>query len=426
MTAIHPRLFLGWLFAALFSIPAFAADWPAWRGPSGDGVCTETKLPLRWGTNENVRWRVPLPDRGNSTPVVSGDRVFITQAIEKEGRRLVMCFDRTSGKKLWESGTTYSEKEPTHETNPYCAGSPATDGERVIASFGSAGLFCYAMDGKQLWRRDFGPQRHIWGNASSPALWKDLCFLNFGPGERTFLVALNKKTGDTVWQHDEPGGKFGDAKPGEDQRSVWVGSWSTPLVIKAGAAEELIMIWPNRVASYQPPSGKENWTCRGLNPLVYASPLFADGVIVAMGGFMGSALAVKTGGSGDVTDTHRLWHRPKTRQRIGSGVIHDGHIYILNDPGIAECIDLKTGSPRWEERLKGPGAKADNWSSMVLAGERLYVINQSGDAFVVRAAPEFQVLATNSMAETTMASIAPAHGNLFIRTYKHLWCIGEN
>jgi outer membrane protein assembly factor BamB len=402
-----------------------AADWPGWRGPTGMGICTEAQIPLRWSATENVRWRVALPDRGNSTPVISGDRVFVTQAIEKEGRRMVMCFDRVSGKILWEGGTSFSEKEPTHETNPYCAGSPATDGERVIASFGSAGLFCYDMNGKEMWRRDFGKQWHIWGNASSPVIWKDLCFLNFGPGERTFLVALNKKTGETVWQHDEPGGKFGDGKPGEDQRSLWIGSWSTPVVIKSGPAEEMLTTWPHRVASYEPASGKEIWTCRGLNPLVYTSPLFADGVVVAMGGFMGSALAVKTGGKGDVTETHRLWHKPKTRQRIGSGVIHDGYIYILNDPGIAECIDLKTGSTRWEERLKGSGAKADNWSSMVLAGDKLYAINQSGDGFVVRASPTFEVLATNSLAETTMASTAPSRGNLFIRTYKHLWCIGK-
>ena len=411
-------------FIAVFLNLANGADWPAWRGPAGDGTSKETNLPLRWSTNENVRWRVPLPDRGNSTPIIFGDRVYITQAIEKDNKRLLMCFDRHTGKALWESGTTYSEKEPTHETNPYCSASPVTDGERVIASFGSAGLFCYDRNGKELWRRDFGKQWHVWGNAASPVIWKDICFLNVGPGVNTFLVALDKKTGETVWQHQEPGGHFGDAKPGEEQRSVWIGSWSTPLLIQTGMAEELIMTWPKRVASYEPQSGKENWTCGGLNPLVYTSPLFENGAVVAMGGFGGSALAVKTGGKGDVTDTHRLWHKPKNKQRIGSGVMHGGHVYILTDPGIAECIDVKTGTPVWEERLKGPGAKGDSWSSMVEAGDRLYVVNQSGDSFVLRASPTFEVLATNSIPERTMASLAPAHGDIFLRTYQHLYCLG--
>jgi hypothetical protein len=227
-----------------------------------------------------------------------------------------------------------------------------------------------------------------------------------------------------VWQHDEPGGKFGEGKSGEDQRSLWVGSWSTPVVIKPGTSDELIMTWPGRVTSYDPASGKETWTCSGLNPLVYTSPVVDDGIVVAMGGFSGSALGVKTGGSGDITATHRLWHKPKNRQRIGSGVAHDSHVYILTDPGIGECIDMKTGSPSWEERLKGPGAKADSWSSMVLAGEKLYVINQSGDSFILRASPKFEVLATNSIPERTLSSLAPAYGNIFIRTYKHLYCIG--
>jgi len=409
----------------VFTAVSSAKDWPAWRGPNGDGVCTEKSLPLHWSTNENVRWKVALPDRGNSTPIVYGDRVFITQAIEKDGKRMLLCFDRSTGKKLWESGTTYTEKEPTHETNPYCSASPVTDGERVIASFGSAGLFCYDMNGKEIWRRDFGKQRHIWGNAASPVIWKNLCFLNVGPGERTSLVALDKKTGETVWQHDEAGGHYGEAKPGENQASVWIGSWSTPLMIKEAGTDEMIMSWPKRVAAYEPGSGKELWTCSGLNPLVYTSPLLSDGVVVAMGGFGGSSLGVKTGGHGDVTETHRLWQRPKNRQRIGSGVVHDGHVYMLTDPGIAECYDMKTGTMRYEERVKGPGAKADNWSSMVLAGDNLYAINQSGDAFVLRASPKFEVLATNSLPEMTRASIAPAHGNLFVRTYKHLWCIGE-
>jgi len=138
-----------------------AANWPAWRGPHGTGVCEERNLPLAWSTNENVRWRVALPERGNSTPVIWGDRVFVTQAVDAEHRRMLMCFDKASGKLLWKSGVTYTDKEPTHDTNPYCSASPVTDGEQVIASYGSAGLYAYDFSGKELWHRDLGKQPHI-------------------------------------------------------------------------------------------------------------------------------------------------------------------------------------------------------------------------------------------------------------------------
>lgn len=405
------------------AVAALGGPWPGWRGPEGTGVSEERGLPLRWTETENVRWKVPLPDRGNSTPVVWGNRIYVTQAIEKENRRTLMCFDRRDGKLLWQKGTVYTEKEPTHGTNPYCAASPVTDGERVIASFGSAGLFCYDMNGNEMWRRDFGKQIHIWGNAASPMLHENLCVLNVGPGENTFLVAVDKATGKTVWQVEEPGGKSGLRSPGD--REEWVGSWSTPIVVRAGNRPELIMTFPNRVRAFEPGTGKELWTCHGLNPLVYTSPLHEDGIIVAMGGFNGSSLAVRVGGSGDVTQTHRLWQIPRTKQRIGSGVISRGHIYIHNDPGIAECFELTTGKLVWEERLTGKGPKNDSWSSMVLSEDKLFVVNQSGDTFVLRASPKFELLNTNSLGETTMASLVPSDGEFFIRTYQHLWCISN-
>jgi outer membrane protein assembly factor BamB len=409
----------------LLSSVGLFANWPAWRGPEGTGVARESTLPLRWSTNENIHWRTPLPERGNSTPIVWNDAVFITQAIEKENRRTLICFDRKTGKQRWQKGVTYSEKEPTHETNPYCSASAVTDGERIVASYGSAGLYCYDLKGNELWHRDFGKQHHIWGNAASPIIHEELCVLNVGPGERSFLVALDKRTGNTVWQVDEPGGHSGRAKPGDDSRDIWIGSWSTPIVIEENGREQLIMSFPKRVAAFDPKSGKEIWTCAGLNPLVYTSPLYADGIVVAMGGYSGSALAVKTGGRGDVTETHRLWQHPRTRQRIGSGVIHDGHVYILNELPTAECYELKTGKPVADRRLKGSGPKGENWSSMVLAGDRIYVINQSGDTFVLKASPQMETLAMNSLGEFTNASLAPSDGEIFIRTHKALWCVKD-
>lgn len=415
---------LGLALSVIESQGLRADNWPAWRGPLGTGISSERRLPLHWSTNQNILWRAPLPEAGNSTPVVWNQRIFLTQANHE--RRTVMCFDRKDGDLLWEEGPAYSRTETTHESNPHCASSPVTDGKRVIAWFGSAGLYCYDFQGREMWRCDLGPQHHLWGWGASPILHGDLCVLNFGPGKRTFLIALNKKSGKVVWRIDEPGGDSGENKPGQD-KPEWIGSWSTPIVIKAAGREELVLTWPKRVAAFDPNTGREFWTCAGLNQLVYTSPLYEPDkqLIVAMGGFMGMALAVEAGGTGDVTATRRRWHHPKTKQRIGSGVIHAGHIYILNDPGIAECFELETGKLVWEERLKGPAAKSDNWSSMISADDRLYAINQGGDAFVLKASPRFEVLATNSIGEMTISSLAASHGDLFIRSYRNLWCVRD-
>jgi outer membrane protein assembly factor BamB len=399
-----------------------AAHWPSWRGPNADGTTSETDLPLKWDKETNVRWHVPLPDRGNSTPVIWGQKVFVTQAIEKENRRTLMCFDRANGKLLWQQGVVYPEKEVTHATNPQCSASPVTDGERVIVSFGSAGLYCYDLSGKELWKRELGKLVHIWGHAASPVLAGDLCYLNYGPGETTFLIALDKRTGKTVWQHDEPGGSSGNPVPGKENRDLWVGSWSDPIVRKIEGQEQLLMTYPKRICAFDPLTGKELWTCEGLNPLVYTSPIFSEGIVVGMGGFNGSAAAVKAGGSGDIT-SRRLWQHPKTKQRIGSGVIHESYVFIFNDPGVAECFELKTGKLIWEERVKGPAANGQNWSSFVLSGDRLYAVNQGGDGIVLRASPKFEVLGINPLGEKTIASIGVSDGELFIRTYQQLWCI---
>jgi outer membrane protein assembly factor BamB len=241
------------------------------------------------------------------------------------------------------------------------------------------------------------------------------------------LLALDKRSGKTVWQFDEGEIDVGKRTDGFQGREPGViCTYSTPLVAHAGGHDELIMSFPRYVRAFDPASGKELWHCDGLNPLVYTSPVHRDGVVVAMGGFQGNSVAVRTGGQGDVTSSHRLWRTTRTKTGIGSAVIHDGHIYILNSGGIAECLELKTGKAVWTERVKGPGPKGDSWSSMVLAGDRIYVLNQSGDCLVLRASPQFELLAANSIGnEMTNASVAVSDGELFIRTHQRLWCIAE-
>ena len=416
------------LFASIaLSVPLLAANWPAWRGPNQNGETPETNLPLKWSAKENVKWKSELPDRGNSSPIVWGNRVFVTQAMEKEGKRLLICLDRKDGQVLWQKGPAFAEKEPTHDTNPQNSPSPVTDGHRVIAWFGSAGLYCYDMNGNELWKRDLGRQTHEWGYASSPVIHKDLVFLNFGPGKRSFLAAFDKQTGKTIWENDIP-----EVQPESREDNFRgrpngvIGSWSTPIVIDFEGREELIVSLPDWVKAFDPATGRELWRCAGPNPLLYTSPVYGEGVVVVMGGFHGPTLAVKPGGEGDVTETHRLWKSGRTENRLGSPVIKDGHIYVMNMPGIAECLELKTGKQIWEERLRGKGPNNASWSSMVLAGDRIYILNQSSETFVLRASPTFQVLAVNSLEdELTNSSIAISNGEIFIRTHENLWCIAS-
>ncbi len=407
------------------SSSALAAHWPAWRGPDGTGVSTEKHLPTRWSATENIRWKVALPERGNSTPIIWGDRVFVAQPAGNE--RTLMCFDRAGGKLLWQKGVTYTAPDATHEANPYCSASPATDGERVIVWFGSAGVVCYDMQGAQLWKRDLGKQSHEWGYGSSPILHGDLCILYFGPGPGSFLTALDKQTGKTVWRVEEPlvePRKRTDGFKGKEPGII--GTFTSPILIRAAGRDELVMSFPQQLRAYDPKTGAELWHCDGLNELIYASPLAADGVVVGMGGYFGNSIAVKPGGKGDVTATHRLWQSVRTKTGIGSGVIHDGHIFIMTGGARVQCLDLKTGNEVWLETARGKGATGDSWSSMTLADGKLYVLNQGGDCVVLKASPKFELLAANSLGnERADSSVAVSNGDLFIHTHKHLWCVSE-
>jgi outer membrane protein assembly factor BamB len=405
----------GVLLSCAAALPA--DNWPAWRGPHGDGHARAKAPPLTWSQTENVRWKTPLPGPGNSSPIVWNDRVFLTQALDNGRRRAVLCFDRANGKLLWQRETVYSEKESTHETNPYCSASPVTDGERVVASLGSAGLVCYNFAGKELWRKEVGKLEHIWGNASSPILYGDLVILWCGPGERQFLLAVNKSSGETVWKHEEPGGKSGKAGPKE-----WLGSFCTPLVARVGDRDELILGVPKKVKGFDPKTGRELWSCGGMGNLVYASPVCsADGIVMVVSGYYGPALAVRAGGTGDVTDTRRLWHHTQRHpQRVGSPVIVGGHAYLLNESGLAQCFEVKTGKDLWhKERVSGA-----SWSSPVYAAGRLYINTMNGDTLVLSASPKYELLARNSLGERVLSSVAVAGDEIFVRSYKQLWCLG--
>lgn len=414
------RLSAALALLAFLSGPAAADDWPAFRGPAGNGVCEETGVPLTWSADKNIRWKVPLAGPGNSSPVVSGDRVFVTCASDKGKHRGLYCFDRRDGRLVWQRVVDYDEPDPTHATNPYCGSSPAADGKRVVVWHGSAGLHAYDYEGRPLWSRDLGKFRHIWGYGSSPVFYGNAILLNCGPGKRTFVTAIDRDSGKTLWQVDEPGGDEGQEEPGEKPK--WIGSWSTPVVAKIEGRDQVLVSLPHHVQAYDPADGKVLWSCDGLGDLVYTSVLAGDGIGVSMGGYHGPAIGFRLGGSGNVTQSNRLWHvTAKNPQRIGSGIILGEHIFMVNEPGLVQCLDLHTGSERWKDRLGGEKV----WASIVAAEGRLYVTDEAGTTFVFAPNPErLELLAKNNVGEGTNSTLAISDGQIFLRTFEHLICIG--
>lgn len=396
-----------------------AENWPAWRGVDGTGISQETHLPLAWSATTNIRWKVALPEPCNSTPIVWEQHVFLTQGLDGGKRRALIALDRRTGKERWRGEVSCPIEETSHRQNPPCSSSPITDGQAVYAHFASAGVVAYDFQGRKLWHRDLGPLLHRWGNGGSPLLYKDLLIVFHGPGEPSFLIALDKRTGETVWKSDEAG-----------INSPIFGSWGTPALLRTGQRDELIMPLPGEkiggvgwFKAYDPADGKTLWRCDGLGNEVYAMPIIGreGDLIVGISGHNGPTMAVRPGGSGDVTSSHQLWRLDKQiPQRVGSGILHDGCLFLADAPGIAECLDAHTGEVIWKERLGG-----NLWGSMLLAGDRLYVSNLEGDTFVLRAGRKFELLATNPIKEATYAALAPSQGQLFLRTYEHLYCIGK-
>jgi outer membrane protein assembly factor BamB len=414
---------------------ARADDWNQFRGPERDGICREAHVPQTWAPDKNIRWKAPLPDKGNSSPIVVGNWVFVTCATDAGAHRGLYCFDRHSGKLAWSRTVDYTGDEPTHQTNPYCGSSPAASEDRVVVWHGSAGVHCYDFEGRPLWSRDLGEFRHIWGYGSSPIIHEaERVLLNCGPGPRQFVIALDLKTGKTLWQADEPGGATGEEPEGKNDKDatkpLWTGSWSTPVITPMDG--QLVVALPHHVKAFDPYTGKLLWWCEGLGDLVYADPLFWSGGLpvgggmgVAMGGYHGPAIGFKLGDAGDndITTSGRLW-RNDTRipQRIGSGVLIDGYVYMANEPGLAQCLDANTGKELWRGRL--PGARI--WSSVIAVGKRLYVTNQDGATHVFAArSDKFELLVTNEIGEGTNSTLAFSNGQAFLRTFEHLFCIEE-
>ncbi|MBI5091882.1 MAG: PQQ-binding-like beta-propeller repeat protein [Candidatus Hydrogenedentes bacterium] len=383
-------------------------------------MAREIHAPLRWGPAENVRWKIALPGPGNSSPIVVGGRVFVTCAENQGKKRHLYCCDSDKGTILWVRTVEVDYVEPTHPTNPYCASTPVADYSHVIVWHGSAGVFCYSPDGALIWQRDLGAIRHDWGYASSPILHRGRVFLNFGPGSRTFLAALDLRTGGLLWKYEEPGGS-------DTTDKKMIGSWSTPVIVKVENRDQVLCVMPTRVIACDAETGALRWFCAGLADekasLVYPSALVWKGFGIAVTGWVnGPTMGFKLGGAGDVTTPNRLW-QARQPQQIGTGVMVDGFAYsAIGSPGSVQCLECQTGKVRWSERLDS----GEIWGSLVLAAGRFYVTSRRGVTSVFRAYPDrFELLAQNDLGEPSNATPAIAEGQVFLRTDQHLYCISD-
>ncbi|MEZ5351799.1 MAG: PQQ-binding-like beta-propeller repeat protein [Bryobacteraceae bacterium] len=417
-------------FARFALVPALslcAADWPQWRGPTGDGISPEPDAPLRWSQTANVAWKAPLPGLGSSTPIVLGDRVFVTSQTGDgpfEGRSrdfdgattarrtgdgkvrfLVHAFDRRTGKALWEfSLDADGVLQPVHVKHNLASPSCVTDGERVYAWFGTGQLVALTLDGKLAWSRhlgrEFGPFDVLWGHGSSAALYKDSLLLLCDHPPGAYLLSVDTRTGKDRWRKDR----------GKDRRS-----YTTPFVIRAGDHDELIINTNDGVEAVSPSTGEPLWKAGDANRVPVPSPVYHGGVLYLNRGYTSSPfLALRPGGKIE-------WEIKTGAPYVSSLLYHDGLLYMANERGVVSVADAADGSTVWKDRFASLFS-----ASPVAAGGRIYLTNEEGTTYVLAAGREKKVLAENQLGERTLASLAISRGQIFIRTDSHLYCIGKN
>jgi outer membrane protein assembly factor BamB len=402
----------------VLAAPVQADDWPAWRGPHGDGTSDETGVPIRWSKTENICWKVAIPGKGHSSPIVWGDRIFVTTCVEEEGKRELLCLDRRHGKVLWERVVVTAMLEKKHNLNSYASSTPATDGRYVWVSFlayPDMQVFCYDFAGNLVWQKSPGKFFSVHGFCSPPILYKDMVILNGDQDAEAYVVALDKSTGIERWRTDRP------------NRTR---SYCPPLLIDVAGKKQLVLSGSKCVASYDPDTGKQIWIIHGPTEQYVASLVYTEGVLFLTTGFPEYHLmGIDPSGHGDVTQTYVLWHEGGKKGATGaayvpSPIAHGSYFFLVSDRpnsdnGKASCLEAKTGKRLWLEKLG-----RHHSASAVSAGEYLYFLDDDGETFVLKAVPQFEVVSRNRLDEPCRASPAIAHGQIFIRGLNHLYCIG--
>ncbi len=417
------------------------AHWPEWRGPFLNGMAA-TDAPVSWSDTKNVKWKAEIPGRGHSTPIIWGDKIFLTTAIptgknatptdegEQAGRRRagggaggnmehkfeVLCLDRRTGKVVWQkTARVATPHEGYHRMyGSFASNPPVTDGRYVYAFFGSRGIFCYDLNGKLAWEKDLGVQMKMrlqFGEGTAPVLDRDRIILTFDHEAGSFIVALDKRMGKELWRTER-------AEPS---------SWSTPLIVDHAGRRQVVVSATNRVRSYDVATGKLIWECGGLGSNVIPAPVYHNGVVYVMSGHRDPKLmAIKLGKEGDLTGSESvLWTHTRGIAYTASPVLFDGKLYVVTDSGQVSCFNVADGVPYFHQvRLPRPyNFKA----SPVGAKGKLYLSSEEGDVIILKMGEKLEVLATNTLADQTfIASPVIVGGELFLRSQRYLYCISES
>lgn len=439
------RLILAICLIIPSSVSLSADNWPQFRGPGSLGTAENQQLPLHWSASENIAWRTTVAGRGWSSPVVWGDRVFLTSVVNDadteaakpglyfggerpeppESKHLwkVICFDLKSGQQLWEQ--TAHEGTPQtgrHIKNSYASETPATDGERIYAYFGNQGVYCYTLDGKPVWGKALPSHktRNEWGTAASPIVYDGRLFLVNDNDDESYIVALDAKTGDELWRQPR------------DEKT----NWATPFIWKTPDRVELVTAGTNKVRSYDL-DGKLLWELGGMSSIAIPTPFAHDGLLYLASGYIMDkqkpVFAIKPGATGDITPKegetsgeYIAWFQQAAGPYNPSPVLYKDKLYVLLDRGMLACYDAKTGEVEYEKQ-RIPGGRAFTASPWAYR-DKIFCLNEFGTTFVIQAGPKFELLYTNELGEDVMCMASPAivGDRLLIRTDKELLCIAES
>ncbi len=398
-----------------------AADWPQFRGPGGLGVAAGKNFPVAWSDTENLAWKTALPGPGGSSPIVVGDKIFITcysgYGLERNDpgdlknlKRHLICLD-PKGQILWKRDIVTDAKDYAFTSfqalHGYASSTPASDGKNIYCFFGVAGVVAFDMSGNELWRQTVGTGTSDWGSGTSPILAGDLVIVNASV-ESESIVALNKKGGSVAWS----------------QKGITY-SWTTPLLLTANGRQEVVVSLYNEIHSYDPNSGKLLWHCQGLPDYVCPSPVAHDGVVYVIGARNNTAMAVKAGGDGDVTKSHVLW-TIRRGSNVSSPLYHDGHLYWAHEGnGVVYCVNAATGKIVYEERLDPQPDRV--YASAFVAGGKIYYVSRDSGTYVIDASPQFKQVTHNVLKSDNsvfQGSPAALDGKLLLRSDRYLYCIG--
>lgn len=390
---------------------ARADNWPNWRGPKGDGTSLETNLPTRWDSVTNVVWKIPVPGIGHSSPIIWEDNLFITTALPQTQEKLLLCYDSRSGHLRWRKTVLKSAFENKHNDNSYASGTPATDGNLIYLSFldgEDVVVAAYDFTGKQIWLQKPGKFSSPHGYSCSPALFEDKVFINGSSQGDPFVVALSKKDGEIVWKvmHENP-----------------THSFSTPIFREMAGKMQMIFLGNKEVASYNPDDGTKYWFVKGPSEDFTASPVYNEKtglVLISSAWPQRYLLAIKPDGTGDVTKSHVVWRSREGAYYVPSPVCTDDYLFTTMTNGRVYCIEIATGRILWTEAL------GKQYSSAVLADGLVYMPNDEGLITVIKPGPTFDAISRNPIGERMNASPAISNGKIYLRGYKHLFCIGKN